>query len=54
MWLDYVPLDTGRRSALCSLALMTGRSKTTYLYMYLSLMVLLDMTRYMNTLHIQD
>ena len=53
MWLDYM-LDRAR-VALCSLALMTGQFLKTGepLYIYLAfLIVLLDMTRYMNALHI--
>jgi phosphatidylglycerophosphate synthase len=53
MWLDYM-LDRAR-VALCSLALMTGQFLKTSepLYIYLAfLIVLLDMTRYMNALHI--
>lgn len=53
MWLDYM-LDRAR-VALCSLALMTGLFLKTNepLYIYLAfLIVFLDMTRYMNALHI--
>ncbi|PRX40343.1 CDP-alcohol phosphatidyltransferase-like enzyme [Planifilum fimeticola] len=53
MWLDYM-LDRAR-VALCSLALMTGQFLKTNepLFIYLAfLIVFLDMTRYMNALHI--
>jgi phosphatidylglycerophosphate synthase len=53
MWLDYM-LDRAR-VALCSLTLMTGQFLKTNepLYIYLAfLIVFLDMTRYMNALHI--